>query len=91
MSEQLHENGQPVSVGSTGGSATDLLRRLEIYTLCPKCSQESRVPGSIKGTGFISNMHYCPHCGTQIDTWLRIPSLNIAGHTPEERSSGGCV
>jgi len=57
-------------------SAADLLRRLEIYTLCPKCSQESRVPGSIKGAGFISNMHYCPHCGTRIDTWLRIPAPN---------------
>ena len=74
-----NENTASKGVGSTGSSATDLLRRLEIYTLCPKCSQESRVPGSIKGTGFISNMHHCPHCGTQIDTWLRISSLNAHG------------
>lgn len=64
------------------GPAADLLRRLEIYTLCPKCSQESRVPGSINGAGFISNMHDCPHCGTRIDTWLRIPAPNTV-HEPQ--------
>lgn len=55
MSEQLHENGQPVSVGSTGGSA------------CLFCDNERKLkPQCTKQRWMVCNDHFiitCPKCG----------------------------
>ena len=47
--------------------------KLKVFTLCPKCNQESQIKTEYNNAGHASNFHTCPFCLTHIDTWLRIP------------------